>query len=918
MYSDNNHFQDILDRCLSDEKLADFDKRVGSVTYNALAPFSLELSNFYLMLDIATKQSYLLSASGANLDKRAYDYGINRKQASKAIRVIRFYKSDNSDCDVPVGTQFLTPDDSGIIYTYTGESAENQHLVECDTAGAVGNTYTGRVVASSAVPYLSRAMLGDIYKSGVDAEDDETFRSRCIYEITNKPFGGNIADYQKWVLDYGGVGHCKIFPVWRGGGTVLISVVDGNNNPCTEQFCHNLKEAMDPSDKETEGYGIAPIGHFVTVTSPLRQAVVVKATVQLPAGVTVLESIGSIYDVLQKHFAAIRADWGQDHDCVVYHSKIISVIIDSGLVISVKKVELNDEEADVIYEDTQNERKQYLPYITKLIIIDADGNEGEIDGEDATNWEPAIPKPVVDTISIFGHITEVDNTVVAGATIAIPEYDISVKSDAFGDFTLEKIPTDAVVIFAKENYFTLKMPAQERMSVIMDKIEDVNKLIILGIVKAYHGGALSDVDITVVNATNTLDARKAEVKTKSNKYGLFYLHNIPKTASLKFELEDYEDALIPAAETMEVFLKSSYITVQGYVHNTARQGIEDVIIIRYPLSDDVISVTGDVTDTNNQGIGGVNVIIADGVTDSTGHYSIDNVPRDATLLFKKDGYKTITHTADETVNIIMESYITVTGIVNDEDGNPIADVIISCQHDWRNETTTDATGAFTLNNVLESDKLYLHKAGYFYKYVDVSSDPLTIVMKAEDTTQDDWGGDNIDPDTVMECTGVVYDADGNGLSDVQIRVYSDNDDGAYTETDFNGNFSIHDVPKNGGWLIFQKHGFKTQQIEVEEASKDNITVTLLAGDDDLQTTNDVYMTVNGVVQNQEGTKITGAVIRIQYEELSTASDENGNFTIQIPSEDSESSLIISATGYVTQYIKPSPEMTIVMSEDTTV
>ena len=81
-YSTNNSFNDILERLLAnvDDSL---DKRQGSIIYDALAPAAAELAQCYIALDVYTDQTYLLTATGKNLDNRAVDYGVTRNIATR-------------------------------------------------------------------------------------------------------------------------------------------------------------------------------------------------------------------------------------------------------------------------------------------------------------------------------------------------------------------------------------------------------------------------------------------------------------------------------------------------------------------------------------------------------------------------------------------------------------------------------------------------------------------------------------------------------------------------------------------------------------------------------------------------------------------------------------------------------------------
>lgn len=86
-YSEGNSYEEILERCLSNEKLKNMDKRQGSVIYDTLAPICMELAEAYVKMDMMADQSYLLTAIGSNLDRKVYDYGLLREEATYAERV---------------------------------------------------------------------------------------------------------------------------------------------------------------------------------------------------------------------------------------------------------------------------------------------------------------------------------------------------------------------------------------------------------------------------------------------------------------------------------------------------------------------------------------------------------------------------------------------------------------------------------------------------------------------------------------------------------------------------------------------------------------------------------------------------------------------------------------------------------------
>ena len=76
-------FDTLVERMLSnvDDK---FDKREGSVIYDAVAPAALELANLYVALDMVMDEVFADSASYYYLIKRAAERGIYPKEETYA------------------------------------------------------------------------------------------------------------------------------------------------------------------------------------------------------------------------------------------------------------------------------------------------------------------------------------------------------------------------------------------------------------------------------------------------------------------------------------------------------------------------------------------------------------------------------------------------------------------------------------------------------------------------------------------------------------------------------------------------------------------------------------------------------------------------------------------------------------------
>ena len=382
-YSDDNSFEKIMDRCLGNKILENVDKRPGSIIYDALAPICLELAEAYVKMDIMEEQTFLTTATGINLDKRAFDYGLSRTPATNALRIAEFkkYKMDSGgnfvhddkgnkiliDMDITEGARFTLPEDSSITFEYIGKT-DGYNILKCEQTGTKGNEHVGTILPLIPIKNLIEAKITSTYKPAEDEETDEELRRRVVDSINYSSFGGNIEDYIEKVNAIDGVGNTKVFPAWQYNGSVLLSIVDPIFNPITDEFARNLKEQIDPDESTGQGVGIAPIGHYVTITTPAKKYVNVSMSVELMNTVTLETIKEDIERKISEYFETVRKSFGQNVNLTIYRARIIEKVLELKEVLNVKDVALNGNFTDVIFVDEGLIGYQYLPYMGEVTI----------------------------------------------------------------------------------------------------------------------------------------------------------------------------------------------------------------------------------------------------------------------------------------------------------------------------------------------------------------------------------------------------------------------------------------------------------------------------------------------------------------------------------------------------------------------
>lgn len=343
-------FDQILDEDLAmiDEA---FDKREGSVIYDALAPMSMEVSLLYSYLDFLFRNAYAVTSNRYWLIQRAKERGIYPKPATRARAIGKF------NVDVPISHRFQTRDGVFFLVQEYIEEKEGFHLYDliCEDVGVIGNVAPGPIIPQSTVPGLETAEIVKISILGEDEEETERFRNRYFETIRSNAYGGNIDDYRQKVSLIDGVGLVKVIPVWNGGGTVKVIITDAEYKKPTEELIAKVQEILDPVPHHQKGVGVAPIGHYVTVEGAEAKKINISLDLTLERGASPQEVESRIKKDLDQYFREIRMQWSEfDLDEVeIYRdsnirlAKIISTVLNVEGVIDFKNISFTDVEGGV-------------------------------------------------------------------------------------------------------------------------------------------------------------------------------------------------------------------------------------------------------------------------------------------------------------------------------------------------------------------------------------------------------------------------------------------------------------------------------------------------------------------------------------------------------------------------------------------
>ena len=379
-FSSGYSYSEILSDMLAevDDSL---DKREGSLIQTALAPVAWYLEGLALALSQIQIGSSVLTAQGTDLDYLVAVRGLTRTAATYAVRCGTF------NVQVPAGSEFRTVNGADSVVFRSGDFIEMSggtyvYEMTCETAGDIGNSYTGTIIPVTAIAGLQTAAIGAIITVGAAEETDASLRARDIETFTAAPYGGNITEYRQAILAVPGVGGVQVYPAesYNGGGTVLCSICSDDFTAVDSSLVETVQNAIcPPADGEStpspDGYGIAPVGAAVDIVSATNKTINITLTATFAAGVVNggVAYGDEIRDAIADYISDVAESWGNalrsraiNYNVTVYATRIIAAILSVPEVINVSNLTINGASGDLVLTETS--ALQEIPVLGEVVI----------------------------------------------------------------------------------------------------------------------------------------------------------------------------------------------------------------------------------------------------------------------------------------------------------------------------------------------------------------------------------------------------------------------------------------------------------------------------------------------------------------------------------------------------------------------
>ena len=267
-------YQAIRQRMLNN-MFNDIDKREGSFVSNMVSPVGVEFAKYYMELDNILSIMFLEDATNEFLDKKVYDFGIERKQGSFSRGYIKI--TGENGTFIPQYSEVLSQ--SGLMFFTMSDVWINEGVATVEVeASNVGAEYN---LIPNSIDKFSKEIYGVVsvtneeeFTEGASVETDEELRER-FFEIIRRPAtSGNIYHYEQWAKEVDGVNQARVKPLWNGAGTVKV-VVSNNNNIVDSEIVQKCQEHIN---------NVRPIGAEVTVVTPTALDIDVTANIYIEDG----------------------------------------------------------------------------------------------------------------------------------------------------------------------------------------------------------------------------------------------------------------------------------------------------------------------------------------------------------------------------------------------------------------------------------------------------------------------------------------------------------------------------------------------------------------------------------------------------------------------------------------------------------
>jgi len=153
---------------------------------------------------------------------------------------------------------------------------------------------------------------------------------------------------------------------------VKIALLNNQHLAPSKTLIDKVQVAIDPSDISGDGYGIAPVGHKVTIVGPTLRTINVSVAIETTSTVTVEDVRQNIEKSIADYFATVRGNWGnigpdnRTYNVTLYRSQIIVSLLKIDGVTNALNVKFDGVDADTTIQT--DSKKEELPMLGTVTV----------------------------------------------------------------------------------------------------------------------------------------------------------------------------------------------------------------------------------------------------------------------------------------------------------------------------------------------------------------------------------------------------------------------------------------------------------------------------------------------------------------------------------------------------------------------
>lgn len=224
----------------------------------------------------------------------------------------------------------------GYAYTDDKMKALRKRYFDSFNEKAFGGNVQDYLTKTNSIPGVGSTKVTRVWNSDISpASMIPSVKVKSWYESTINTLSGDAADWLRTV--YTAAAEKKLTT----GGTVLLTILNSDYGIASSTLLETVQNTIDPPENAGDGYGLAPIGHVVSVKSADAVQVQVKTTLTFDSGYSWSNLQNSINTAISDYLLELRKSWADTAFLVVRVSQIETRLLSIKGIVDIDNTRIN-------------------------------------------------------------------------------------------------------------------------------------------------------------------------------------------------------------------------------------------------------------------------------------------------------------------------------------------------------------------------------------------------------------------------------------------------------------------------------------------------------------------------------------------------------------------------------------------------